>query len=366
MNATTIESVGVTDEGHEQVIFCRDAESGLQAIIALYSTALGPGLGGTRFHPYPSEAAAIKDVLDLSKAMAYKAALAGLDLGGGSAVIVGDSREIKRDALLHAYGRFVQSLSGRYYTACDVGTTCTDMDVIARETSFAAGRSPAYGGAGDSSVLAALGVFRGMQASARHIWGTESLEGKAVGISGVGKVGRQLVALLVQAGAEVSVTDPHLPAVRDLVAAHPTVHVVGAEEGLVACPLDVFAPCALGGALTEKVVDSLNARIVCGAANNQLVHRGIALRMKDRGITYAPDYCVNAGGLIQVSDELQGFSFKRAHERTNRIFDTTLDVLECAARENVTTAFAADRLAEQRMQERRVRGVWTTRTRTGF
>ncbi|MGW5075976.1 Leu/Phe/Val dehydrogenase [Rhodococcus sp. NPDC004095] len=366
MNATTIESVGVTDEGHEQVIFCRDAETGQQAIIALCSTALGCGLGGTRFLPYSNEAAAIKDVFDLAKTMAYKAALVGFDLGGGSAVIVGDSREIKSDALLHAYGRLVQPLSGRYYTACDVGTTCADMDAIAQGASFDAGRSPAYGGAGDSSVLAALGVSRGMQVLAQNIWGTGSLEWKAVGIAGIGKVGRQRAALLVEAGAKVSVADLHLLAVRDLFAVHPPLHIAGAEVELVARPLDVFAPCALGGALTEEVVDSLNARIVCGAANNQLVHRVIALRMKDRGTTCAPDYCVNAGGLIQVADELQGFSFKRAHERTNRIFDTTHDVLECAARENVTTAFAADRLTEQRMRERRVRGLWTTRTRTSF
>jgi len=193
--------------GHEQVVFCQDRASGLRAIIAIYSTALGPALGGTRFHPYASEAEALADALDLSRAMAYKNALAGLDLGGGKAVIWGDPGRIKTEALLRAYGRFVQSLGGRYYTACDVGTDSLDMDVIARETRFVAGRSVDNGGCGDSSVLTAFGVFQGMRAAAEHRWGTASLAGRRVGIAGVGKVGRHLIDHLLADGAAIVITD---------------------------------------------------------------------------------------------------------------------------------------------------------------
>ncbi|MDX5380681.1 MAG: valine dehydrogenase, partial [Actinomycetes bacterium] len=193
--------------GHEQVVFCHDEPTGLKAIIAVYSTALGPGLGGTRFYPYASEQDALEDVLNLSKGMAYKAALAGLDLGGGKAVIIGDPSKIKSEALLRAYGRFVQSLHGRYYTACDVGTFPEDMDHIARECDYVTGRTVAHGGAGDSSVLTAYGVFQGMRAAAKVTWGSPSLEGRTVGVAGVGKVGHHLVTHLVEDGADVVVTD---------------------------------------------------------------------------------------------------------------------------------------------------------------
>ena len=344
---------------HEQVVFAHDPGTGLKAIIAIHSTALGPALGGTRFYPYASTAEALRDVLNLARGMSYKAALAGLDLGGGKAVIIGDPATAKSEALLRAYGRHVQALGGRYYTACDVGTFSVDMDQIARESDFVTGRTLAQGGAGDSSVLTAYGVFQGMRAAAQVTWGTTSLAGRTVGIAGVGKVGSHLARHLAEDGANVVVTDVSAPALDRIREELPSVQIVADERALISSTLDVYAPCALGDALTDEVVEALGARIVCGAANNQLAHPGIEKMLEERGILYAPDYCVNAGGLIQVADELDGFSFERARHRATGIFDTTLDVFERAASDGVPPAIAADRLAEQRMREvGRLRGVW--------
>jgi valine dehydrogenase (NAD+) len=355
-----VDGVDVFELGaeHEQVVFCNDPATGLRAIVAIHSTALGPSLGGTRFYPYATTADAVRDVLDLSRGMTYKAALAGLDLGGGKAVIIGDPATAKTEALLRAYGRFVQSLGGRYLTACDVGTYSPDMDVVARECSFVTGRTVAHGGAGDSSVLTAYGVFQGMRASAEAVWGTSSLSGRTVGVAGVGKVGHHLVRHLVEDGASVVVTDVHQPAVDAMVQQYGATAVADADA-LVRTEIDVYAPCAMGGALTDAVVDVLTAKIVCGAANNQLAHPGIEKALADRGILYAPDYCVNSGGLIQVADELEGFSFERAQQRATRIYDTTRAVFEIARTESVTPAEAADRLAERRMRDvGRLRGMW--------
>ncbi len=345
--------------GHEQVVYCHDEATGLRAIVAIYSTILGPALGGTRFYPYAAEQDALDDVLNLSKGMAYKAALAGLDLGGGKAVIIGDPATTKSEALLRAYGRFVQSLNGRYYTACDVGTFSEDMDHVARECSFVTGRTVAHGGAGDSSVLTAFGVFQGMRAAAEVSWGSPTLAGRTVGVAGVGKVGRHLVNHLVEDDAEVVVTDVNGAAIARVQQEHPDVRVAADANALVAAELDVYAPCALGGALGDDVVEQLSAKVVCGAANNQLGHPGVEKRLEDRGILYAPDYVVNAGGLIQVADELEGFSFERAKQRAGKIFETATRVFALAAEEGVPPAVAADRLAERRMAEvGRLRGIW--------
>lgn len=349
----------ILEAEHEQVVFCHDEASGLRAVIAIHSTALGPALGGTRFHPYATTADAVDDVLNLSRGMTYKAALAGLDLGGGKAVIIGDPQTLKSEALLRAYGRFVESLHGRYYTACDVGTFSADMDLIARESSYVTGRTVAHGGAGDSSVLTAYGVFQGMRAAAEAVWGSPSLAGRTVGVAGVGKVGHHLARHLVEDGADVVVTDVWQPAVDRVRDELPSVRVVESTEALVASALDVYAPCALGGALTDEVLEVLSAQIVCGAANNQLAHPGIEKALADRGILYAPDYCVNAGGLIQVADELEGFSFERAQQRAAGIFQTTRQVIELARVDGVPPAIAADRLAERRIREiGRLRGIW--------
>lgn len=329
---------------------CRDEATGLHAIIAIYSTALGPALGGTRFHPYADEQQALDDVLDLSRAMAYKSAAAGLDLGGGKAVIIGDPVRDKSPALLRAYGRFVQSLDGRYITACDVGTYVADMDVVAEECDHVTGRSVEQGGAGDSSVLTAYGVFQGMRACAARLWGTPDLRSRKVGVAGVGKVGRHLVGHLLDAGASVVVTDVDPEAVARVCVEHPEVDTVADVEQMVRLELDVYAPCALGGALDDATSAALRAACVCGAANNQLAHPGVDKLLADRNILYAPDYVVNAGGLIQVADEIGGFSFDRAMRRTAGIYDNLTSVFALADEEGVPPAEAADRMAEQRMQ----------------
>jgi valine dehydrogenase (NAD+) len=355
--------VEILSSGHEQVVFCSDAESGLRAVIAIHSTALGPALGGTRFYPYASEDDAVADVLALSRGMSYKNSLAGLDLGGGKAVIIGDPRTDKTEALLRAYGRFVESLGGRYLTACDVGTYNADLDIVARETRFAHGRSEAYGGCGDSSVLTAYGVFQGMRAAAQHTWGAPTLAGRTVAVAGVGKVGSWLVGHLVEDGADVVVTDVDPAAVARLQTRHPKVRAVASTDALVRTPHDVYAPCALGRALDEETVAVLPGQIVCGGANNQLATPEVADQLVKRGILYAPDYLVNAGGVVQVEDERHGlpgvlplmpggrggFDFDRAKQKVTGIFDVALRVFQAADAEGVSPAIAADRLAEERM-----------------
>jgi valine dehydrogenase (NAD+) len=338
-------------DGHEQVVFCQDRATGLKAIIGIYSTALGPALGGTRFYPYESESAALADVLKLSRGMAYKNALANLDLGGGKAVIWGDPARAKSEGLLRAYGRFVESLRGRYYTACDVGTYVADMDVIARETKYVTGRSLQHGGAGDSSVLTAWGVFQGMRAAAEHTWGSPALRGRTVGVAGLGKVGKYLTGHLIEDGATVIATDVSEAALEWARTTHPGIQIVPDTQTLITSDIDVYAPCALGGALNDETVGVLRAKVVTGAANNQLAHSGIGKLLEEHGILYAPDYVVNAGGVIQVADEIQGFNFERAKLRATGIFETTGRILQLAADEGVPPAVAADRLAERRMAD---------------
>ncbi len=291
--------------------------------------------------------------------MAYKNALAGLDLGGGKAVIIGDPGELKSEALLRAYGRFVQSLSGRYITACDVGTNSTDMDLVARECQYVVGRTEPHGGAGDSSVLTAFGVFQGMRGAAEHIWGSPSLAGRVVAVEGVGKVGSHLVGRLLDDGAKVIIYDVSDAAVRATVTAHPEVTAVTSRKELVTGDIDVYAPCALGGALDDDTVGMLRARLVCGGANNQLAHPGIEKLLAEQGILYAPDYLVNSGGVIQVADELRGFNFERAKLRAAEIFGTTKQILAIADEDGLPPAAAADRLAERRISEiGRLKRIW--------
>ncbi|WP_210582360.1 Glu/Leu/Phe/Val dehydrogenase [Streptomyces sp. GESEQ-4] len=343
--------------GHEQVVLCQDRASGLKAVIAIHSTALGPALGGTRFYPYASEEEAVADALNLARGMSYKNAMAGLDHGGGKAVIIGDPERDKTEELLLAYGRFVASLGGRYVTACDVGTYVADMDVVHRACPWTTGRSPENGGAGDSSVLTAYGVYQGMRASAQHLWGDPSLRARRIGIAGVGKVGRHLVGHLVAEGAEVFVTDVREEAVRQVTERYDTVLAVPDTEALIRVDgLGIYAPCALGGALNDDTVPVLTAEIVCGAANNQLAHPGVEKDLADRHILYAPDYVVNAGGVIQVADELHGFDFERCKAKAAKIYDTTLAIFARAKADGIPPAAAADRIAEQRMHEAAARG----------
>ena len=342
---------GSEDTSHEQVVFCQDKPTGLRAIIGIYSTALGPALGGTRFYPYESEEDAVHDVMELARGMAYKNSLAGLDLGGGKAVIWGDPERTKTEPLLRAYGRFVDSLGGRYITACDVGTYVTDMDIVARESRWVTGRSEQHGGAGDSSVLTAWGVYQGMRAAAEHAWGSPSLAGRRVGIAGFGKVGKILTGHLLTERAAVVGFDVSERAREWVRTTHPEVDLVNDERALITSGIDVYAPCALGGALNDQSVPELSAKVVAGAANNQLAHPGIDKALADRGILYVPDYLVNAGGVIQVADEIEGFDFERAKLRVTRIYETTRRLLAEADAEGVPPAVTADRMAERRIAE---------------
>lgn len=334
--------------GHEQVVFGNDDDSGLRCIIAIHSTALGPALGGTRFRPYDSDDAALADVLALSEAMTLKNAMAGLDHGGGKAVIIGDPATLRSEALLRAYGRMIASLGGRYISACDVGTGPADMEVIRRETRWVTGMPPAAGGSGDSGVLTAFGVEVGMKAAARHRWGSADLADRHVVVQGLGKVGGRLAASLLGQGASVTVADVDDEAVATAVTAGAT--AVGIDE-VVGVTADILSPNALGGVLDEDTVAGLDVEVVCGGANNQLAAPAVADALAARDILYAPDYVVNAGGVIAVSDELhpQGHSPQRCRDRAEGIADTLAAVFATSDADGVSTEVAARRVARQRI-----------------
>ena len=334
-------------DGHEQVVWCAHGPTGLRAVIAIHSTVLGPALGGTRFRAYASEEEALADVLRLSRGMTYKAALAGLDLGGGKAVILGDPRRVRSDDLLRAYGRFVHSLGGRYVTAEDVGTDQADMDVVRQVTPHVTGASASLGGSGDPSPATALGLLHALHAVVAHAFGSASLEGRHVVVLGVGKVGSALVGHLVAAGAKVSVADIDATRVHAMVRHHGA-RAMGVDEALTA-DADVLSPCALGAVLDAASIARLRCRAVCGSANNQLAEVDDARRLADRGILYAPDYVVSAGGIVNIAEELAGYDRARAAARLAGIGTTTARVLADAARLGITPLAAADRLAEARL-----------------
>jgi valine dehydrogenase (NAD+) len=344
---------------HEQVVMGADPASGLRCIIAIHSTTLGPALGGTRFFPYTSDADALTDALRLSRAMTYKAACAGLDFGGGKAVIVGDPATDKSEALLRSYGRMVESLGGRYVTACDVGTTPADLSMAGRETRWATGGLPAEGGSGDSGIPTAYGVYVGIRALAERVWGSEELRGRHVALQGVGKVGRRLAELLARDGARLSVSDVDQEATR-WCAEHLQAEVVSADK-IHAVDADVFSPNALGATLNDATIPELTARVVAGAANNQLAEPRHGEALRDRGVLYAPDYVINAGGLIQVTNELhpRGFDDTRVRAAVERIGPRLMALLDLADREGISTAVAAERMAERRIAEvGRLRDFW--------
>ena len=338
----------VASEGHEQILYGYDRISGLKTIIAIHSTVLGPALGGTRFFPYESEDDALEDVLRLSKGMTYKAAAAGLDLGGGKAVIIGDPRTDKSERLLRAYGRIVDSLGGRYITSEDVGTTTVDMDLVRRETQWALGSSVAEGGAGDPSPITARGLYAAARATCHMLWRDSEVAGRRFAVQGVGKVGTAFVQLLAEARAEVIVSDAYEPAIKSAVETYGVKHVDPNEILSVDC--DVLSPCALGGSINENTIPTLNCRAIVGSANNQLATEEDADRLMERGILYAPDFVVNAGGLINVYDELHGYSKIRALHRVDSIYDATMKILETAESLGVTPNQAAMRVAEERIQ----------------
>jgi valine dehydrogenase (NAD+) len=336
--------------GHEDVVVA--SREGVRMVIAVHSTALGSALGGTRMSLYADSpdagAAAYADALRLSMAMTYKNALAGLDHGGGKAVIIADPATKSVD-VLHAYGRLVESLGGRYVTAGDVGMTVSDMDVIGETCRWTTGRSPENGGVGDSGILTAFGVFEGLRAAASSVWGTDDLSSRRVGVVGAGKVGGRLIGRLVDAGASVVAVDPSPEARAAVIDQYPDVRFVATLDDLLAEPLDVLSPNAMGGFLTPELVPRLTARLVCGGANNQLAAPEVADALAARGIVYAPDFMVNCGGVIQVAEELVGCDLERARERTARVYATTVRVLQRAASEGITPVAAAEREARDRI-----------------
>jgi glutamate dehydrogenase/leucine dehydrogenase len=331
----------------EEVVFCHDAATGLRAIVAIHSTALGPGLGGTRFKPYPTEREALVDVCRLARGMTYKNAACGNDFGGGKAVIMGDPATLRSEALIRTYARFVDGLAGRYITAEDVGTTQADMDLIRRETRYVTGVSESLGGSGDPSPATAVGVVWAMRAAAERLWGTSSLAGRHVCISGVGKVGSALAALLVVEGAKLTVSDVDQAAVAAMVEQHGAVPTAPETAHAVEC--DIFAPCALGGVLNRRTIPALRCEAVVGSANNQLELDADATRLNERNILYAPDFIANAGGVINLAEEPRGYDRERATQQIGRIHDTLLQVFERAEADGITTAAAADRVAEERI-----------------
>lgn len=333
--------------GHEQIVFNYDKVSGLKCIIAIHDTTLGPALGGLRMWPYKSEEEALFDVLRLSRGMTYKNAAMGLNLGGGKAVIIGDPRKDKSEELFRAFGRFVESLGGRYITAEDVGTSTDDMEIISRETSYVAGRAST---SGNPSPMTAFGVFKAMMASAKEVFGTDSLEGLTVAVQGVGSVGFNLVQRLIEAGARVYVSDIFPDKVEKAV-----------EIGAVAVPpekifeqeCDIFATCALGGIINDDTVPRLKAKVVCGSANNQLLEPRHGKALSERGILYAPDFIANGGGVINVAEELSrdGYNQERALAKVSAIYDILLKVFRIAREKGIETYEAADLLAEERIRK---------------
>lgn len=335
--------------GHEQVVYVADAPSGLRAIIAVHSTALGPSLGGVRFWHYANEDDALVDVLRLSEAMSLKASISGLDQGGGKAVVLVDAPDAPHtDPMLRALGRAINELGGRYLAAEDVGATQRDMDVIAQETPWVTGVDPANGGSGDPSPLTALGVLAGMRAVAQELDGAASVAGWRVAVQGAGHVGAQLVADLIDAGAQVVLADIDQDRAAHVAADHGA-EVVGPDEILeVEC--DVLAPCALGAVLNTDTIPRLRCRAVCGAANNQLADEGSDDALLDAGILYAPDFVVNAGGIINIAEEFVGYSRARAEERVARIEQTTASVLDRAQTERRAPGRVATDMARERIE----------------
>ncbi len=344
--------MGVTSSvfelGHTHVLFGADERTGLRTIIAVHSTVLGPALGGTRFYPYDSVDAALTDALRLSRGMTYKNAAAGLELGGGKAVIIGDPHKDKTPDLLRAYGRVVENLDGLYVTAEDVGTSTDDVAIIRETTRHAVGLSIDRGGSGDPSPFTALGVFSGMLAAAKHAWGSEELHGRTVTVQGVGKVGYHLVDYLTDAGCEIVVTDVYQPAV-DKVVEEFGVKAVSPDE-IYDVDADIYAPCALGATLNPDTIPRLRCGVVCGSANNQLATDADAEALVERGILYAPDFVVNAGGVINVSQERRGYDRNRSAEKVRKLKEATARILEVASEQGINPHRAAVQLAEARIQ----------------
>lgn len=337
--------------GHEQVIFCRHRGSGLKAIIAIHDTTLGPALGGCRMATYGSTEEALEDVLRLSRGMTYKCGAADVDFGGGKAVIIGDPKRDKSPELFRAFGRFVGGLNGRFYTGTDMGTSPEDFVYASREAECFVGLPESHGGSGDTSIPTAFGVLQGMKATATVLWGSESLSGRTVAVQGVGKVGTRLVRLLMEEGARCLIADLDKSRVEALREEFPEGVEAVDVETVHAASCDIFAPCAGGGVINDKTVEELKCRAVVGSANNQLEDDRHGDRLHERGILYAPDYLVNAGGLIQVADELSGYNEKRVMAKTRSIYEMLLKIYRLSRERDIPTYRALDRLVAKRLEQ---------------
>ncbi|MFD0977982.1 Glu/Leu/Phe/Val family dehydrogenase [Salinimicrobium gaetbulicola] len=339
-------------DDHEQVVFCNDKDTGLKAIIGIHNTVLGPALGGTRMWNYSSEWDAVNDVLRLSRGMTFKSAITGLNLGGGKAVIIGDAKTQKTPELMRRFGEFVHSLSGKYITAEDVGMETADMDTVREVTPYVTGISEDKGGAGNPSPITAYGVYMGMKAAAKFKFGTDNLEGKSVLVQGIGHVGESLVEHLSKEGAKVLISDinqARLEEVSKLYNAQ-----IFTDADVYSADVDIYAPCALGATINDETIDRFKASIIAGAANNQLADdrkHGIVLR--EKGILYAPDFLINAGGIINVYAELEGYGKKEIMEKTQNIYNTTLEILTSADVNDISTHEAALKIAQQRIADRK-------------
>jgi len=339
-------------DNHEQVVFCNDKDTGLKAIIGIHNTVLGPALGGTRMWNYENEWEALNDVLRLSRGMTFKSAITGLNLGGGKAVIIGDSKTQKTPELMRKFGEFVHSLSGRYITAEDVGMTTADMDTVREVTPYVTGISESLGGAGNPSPITAYGVFMGMKAAAKYKFGSDVLEGKSVFVQGIGNVGEALVEHLVDEGANVTISDISQERLEEVRSKY-GVSIYGGKD-IYSEPMDIYAPCALGATINDDTVQKIKAQVIAGAANNQLaVEQKHGKILQERGIVWAPDFLINAGGIINVYAELEGYDRKEIMRKTENIYNTTLEILNNADKNKVTTNTAALNIAQARIDARK-------------
>ena len=337
--------------GHEEVVFCQDRDTGLKAIVAIHNTTIGPALGGCRMWNYESEADALKDVLRLSRGMSYKAAIAGLNLGGGKAVIIGNSKKEKNEILFRSFGRFVQGLAGRYITAEDVGTSVKDMEWVRMETRYVTGISRALGGSGDPSPVTALGTCSGIKAAVKKQLGKDSLNNLKICVQGLGHVGYHLCRYLHREGVKLVVTDINKDLIKRVVNEFDA-SVINRKD-LYGADVDIYAPCALGATLNSQTIPKLKCSIVAGAANNQLKKEDEhSTMLKNRGILYAPDYAINAGGLINVANEIEGYNRERAFTQAKEgIYDTLITIFNQAENDNVTTHMAALKVAKKRISD---------------
>lgn len=346
---------------YEQLIFCQDKNSGLKAIICIHDTTLGPALGGTRMWNYATEEEAIEDAIRLGRGMTYKNAAAGLNLGGGKTVIIGDPLKDKNEEMFRAFGRFIQGLNGRYITAEDVGTTVADMDLIHEETDFVTGISPAFGSSGNPSPVTAYGVYIGMKAAALEAFGDDSLVGKTIAVQGVGNVAYTLCKYLHEEGAKLIVADINQEAVQRAVNDFGATAVE--PNDIYSQEADIFAPCAMGAIINDNTIPQLKVKVVAGSANNQLKEERHGDELEARGIVYAPDFVINSGGVINVADELYGYNNERAMKRVETIYDSISKIYEISKRDNVPSYIAADRMAEERIE--RVRNSRSQYLRNG-